>query len=184
MNDQRFTVFRAIAVCSILNFVTVCAAPQDSVITKAISDLGESDSSAIYQRLTLLESNPELSVRLLIDQLQPISHPTRIPPEEFSKHPTAYHIVWCVRALRYLTGLDFTAQTAYRFRRDESIRLQMVQSKRATCTFFGVHMAHDVIYLAPEDAQTAIIQKWHNWYDANRGKIKLDRSLKFNDWYF
>ena len=177
------TLFSAV-LCTLLAFINMPTFAQDSLLVKDVRTLGISDSSHLYSKLSLLEKNSSKAVELLIRELKPIPEIGRILPEEVDKYLIQVHVVWCIRALRYLTAIDFTARTNYVFSDSEKVRSQFVHSKDGACSFFGVHMAHDVIYLAPLDAQRAIILKWQDWYKSNKDQIKLDRSLDFNSWYF
>ncbi len=154
-------------------------------VTTIVKTLGMNDSAKIYDKLAILEkASPDSSVKLLIAQLAPIKGITKIFPEEFSKYPKDLHVIWCIRALRYLTGLDFTAATKHVFRKDDSVRSQLLRVRGDQLSFFAVRMAHDVIYIAPIDTQEKIIMKWEKWYNDNIGRMKVVEPRDFNDWYF
>jgi hypothetical protein len=71
------------------------------------------------------------------------------------KHP---EVVWEIRALRSLTGLDFRARTKSKLNRDESHFLDL-NSKGEIC-FFGTWTSRDRVWVAPLDTQALIIRKW------------------------
>jgi hypothetical protein len=55
------------------------------------------------------------AIPLLIAELHTIPE-TIILPANHDQHRDALHIVWCLRALRYLTHRDFTAKSTHVFR--------------------------------------------------------------------
>jgi hypothetical protein len=164
-----------------------CGADQggeEKRVSIVVKSLGIGDSSQIYERLEELEKNPTESVRLLISELSPIHNVVRIPPEEAHRFHKALHVVWCIRALRYLTGQTFSGATSYRFVGRNNVRQSVLQAEDGGVSFFGVRMAHDVIYLAPLDAQLEIIHKWKRWFGENARIIRFEGRRDFNEWYF
>lgn len=158
----------------------------DENIINIVKSLGINDSTTVYDKLELLRKYPDLSIDLLIKELHMIKV-SKIVPEVYKKYPKEMHVVWCIRALRYLTGEDFMALTSYKFNKSEDGRNQLLHSSDATSkevTFFAVRMSHDVVYIAPLDAQKAIIKKWEQWFNKQTKPIKLAEPRSFNDWYF
>jgi hypothetical protein len=60
-----------------------------------------------------------------------------------------------------VTGLDFTASTRARLRDDEAHFLRV--SSQGEVEFFATWMLRDSDWVAPKDAQVAIIKKWQEW---------------------
>lgn len=151
----------------------------------AIKRLGYSTDSATFRKeMTLLSRNPSKAVSCLIEELQ-IVQETKVLPKDADKHKSTLHIIWCIRALRYLTGIDFTGKTTYEFKKAEEDRTYFLKKDRnSELPFFAVWMSHDVIYIAPEDAQKEIIEKWGKWYSINGESFKYEPVDDINKWYF
>ena len=136
------------------------AAGADSKSAKtAVQRLGFQTKS---EDLAILTNNPAASVKLLIAELSLIPE-KKILNAKQSDHEKAMHVIWCVRALRYLTGLDFHGTTGHRFSatEDEMARRDLLnRSKDGQVAFFAVWMSRDSIYVAPKDTQKEIIAKW------------------------
>lgn len=112
-----------------------------------------------------LEKVPRTSVQLLIEQLHPVRE-VRILASE--NRPGAEHVLWCIRALRYLTGgKDFCARTHYRFADSdiEQRRKYWLYFGHPSCvSFFAMWPSRGSEYIAPEDAQKEIIAEWKRWF--------------------
>jgi len=96
-------------------------------------------------------------------------------------------VVWTMRALRFLTGTNFLAETKHVFGSDE------VEQRRQTLLhkydekkvpFFAVWMSRDSIYFAPEDAQTTIIAQWKLWIEKNKYDLPPIKETRTEEWYF
>ncbi len=153
-------------------------------LAEDVKTLGINDSNYVYKKLELFQNNPDSAVRLLIGELSPITGVTRISPEDISRHLKEVHVIWCIRALRYLTGVDFTAKTQHKFKKEDEVRAYVLRDSGDLFRFFAVRMAHDVIYISPRDVQVKIISKWQNWYLQNAGHIGINKQTDFNQWYF
>jgi hypothetical protein len=139
-------------------------------IEKLVKALGSDDTD--LARIRLLAREPVRSTRLLIAELHPVPGVRILPNERGTNWKDTWHVIWCLRALRYLTGgLEFRAKTAYHFGdgQIEQRRKWFVGgeefSKDGTVRFFGVWMSRDSTYIAPRDAQAGIIRKWKAWYE-------------------
>lgn len=126
-------------------------------------------------------------VELLVAELRPIST-NAISYEEQSLRTDSMHVIWCIRALRYLTGLDFIAPTEHRFKEseEEQTRHQFLHNKSETeVAFFGVWMSREHTFVAPKDAQRAIIEKWRLWLSKEEKNFSYPETLQgFSEWYF
>ncbi len=123
--------------------------------------------------LGVLYQYPTVAARLLTERLQPAAR---------GKHRDHPVVVWYIRALRSLTGLDFTATTRAQLADSEAEYLQ--RDSAGTVHFFGWHMAWDDTWLAPQDAQLAIIRQWRSWF-AKRGRtFRYVNDPKHDHWYY
>ncbi len=118
--------------------------------------LGSDDND--IERIKFLGREPAESARLLVLELHPVDG-VRIMADEHSAprwHDTE-HVVWCLRALRSLTGgMEFRAKTSHKFgdkvieRNRQEITGGKQYSTDGTVRFFGVWMSRDSLYLAPQ----------------------------------
>ncbi|MGZ3524957.1 MAG: hypothetical protein ACXU9L_09220 [Thermodesulfobacteriota bacterium] len=153
-------------------------------ISRLVANLGPDVS---IQELQQLRSDPHLAVRLLVDQLKPVKE-VEIVAWEQKKYIEAMKVVWSIRALRFLTGVDFLSETEYRFGESgtEDTRNQMLHHHRGAkneVSFFGVWMSRDAIYFAPVDAQKKIITKWKEWLRCH-GDTFIPAEERYYGWYF
>ena len=139
--------------------------PNDAEIKAAIARLGEETDSKGFIKFDILYKNPRRSTELLIATLKPI------PRGQFTtgKHP---QVVWNIRALRSLTGLNFRGTTRADLTRDEAHFLDH-DPKTDEVNFFGTWMSRDRVWVAPLDAQTTIIKKWKSWFRKDGQNIHL-----------
>jgi hypothetical protein len=148
----------------------------DAAIIAAIKKLpSTSPSESPDIHFQTFYRNPQRSTELLIAALKPIP---------CGKYLTGHHpeAVWIVRALRSLTGLDFRATTIAELSSDEAHFLDIDGQQQIL--FFGTWMSRDSVWVAPKDAQVAIIKQWQKWF-AQRGRNhKYVNDRNFDDWYF
>ncbi len=129
--------------------------------------------------MKLLAEKPYQSGCLLIKELRNIPE-TAIYSNDEEKHKSSMHIIWCIRALRYLTGLDFKGTTKHIFTKQERDRKYWLTLKNEQeLPFFADWMSRENIYIAPKDAQEEIIKKWKSWFLENGEKFnyKTDTDL-------
>lgn len=148
--------------------------PSDAEIKAAIARLGEADKG--FSELETLYKNPRRSAELLIATLQPV----RRGQYTGGKHP---QIVWNIRALRSLTGLDFRGATQADLTEDEAHFLDH-DPKTDEVQFFGTWMSRDRCWVAPLDAQTTIIKKWRKWFREHGDSFAYVNDRNFDNWYF
>jgi hypothetical protein len=141
-----------------------CAICQDaSGLSDEIKKLGRGwDDFKIVEELA---KTPQISTRLLVSELHPISETRILNGQE---DQDAEHVLWCIRALRYLTGgKEFCAKTDHRFgsSEEEQRRKYWIYFHHKTCaSFFAMWPSRGSEYIAPEDAQKVIIEKWRDWF--------------------
>jgi hypothetical protein len=155
-----------VAVMIVLQFAVINAAlAQDNASVSAEVKklgMGESDDVQIVKRLS---TTPQLSARLLVKELHPVTDARLLAGEN---KPATEHVLWCIRALRYITGgLEFCGKTNHDFGTSqlEKNRKYWLYFKSKSCVpFFAVWPSRGSEYIAPEDAQKVIISKWKNWF--------------------
>jgi len=86
------------------------------------------------------KANPEQAARLIIAELKVVNR----GHYRSGEHPYA---VWCIRALRRLTGKDFKARTRSKLSENEINFLQPDEAGRIR--FFGTWMSRDSVDVAP-----------------------------------
>jgi len=149
----------------------------DDEIRTAIARLPENrpDTNG-FPRFEILYKNPRRSTELLISSLKPVRRGQYLTGE----HP---EVVWKIRALRSLTGLNFRASTHADLTEDEAHFLGH-DPKTDEVEFFGTWMSRDRVWVAPPDAQTAIIRKWQKWYREHGETFTYPNDRNFDNWYF
>jgi len=136
-----------------------------------VRNLGSDDNDV--ERIKFLAAHPAESAFLLVRELHPVTGVRILGSEHYlPKFRDTEHVVWCLRALRTLTGgLDFRAKTNHRFGDSEIEETREWFTggeqfkKDGTVHFFGVWMSRDSLYIAPRDAQLKIIGMWRRWYE-------------------
>jgi hypothetical protein len=156
---------------------------ESSVLTKKIKGLGRGQDD--FKIVDELAKTPRLSAKLLISELHPIRE-TRILNGEHK--PEAEHVLWCIRALRYVTGgKDFCGDTNHNFGAsgEERFRKFWIYFRHKDCaSFFAMWPSRGSEYIAPEDAQVRIIMKWKDWYkeEGTSFNYKAMQNPKPEDW--
>jgi hypothetical protein len=174
-------------VALILAICAACSAgtPTDQksrTLTGIVASLGPDTRPDDLKRL---RADGREAVKLLVATLKPIPE-AKILPQDQNAHRAALHVVWAVRALRYLTGKDFRAPTAHLFGpdEDEQTREQFLKRDGEGVTFFATWMSRDSVYIAPADAQHAIIEAWRRWFSELDENWRPIAEPSINDWYF
>ena len=150
--------------------------PSDAEIRAAIGRLGEETDSKGFVKFEILYKNPRRSTELLIATLKPIRRGQYVE----GKHP---EVVWSIRALRSLTGLNFRGPTQADLTEDEAHFLDHDPTTDEV-NFFGTWMSRDRVWVAPLDAQTTIIRKWQRWFREHGQSFTYVNDRNFDDWYF
>jgi hypothetical protein len=163
-----------LALAGLCLFVIPCSGqePVSDVAIKAAIENLTSDPDVIFQ---VFYKNPERATELLIAALKPTARGDYVR----GQHPQA---VWIVRALRSLTGLDFRAATTADLSDEESHFLD--RNARGQILFFGTWMSRDRTWVAPKDAQIAIIKHWQIWFAKHGHNYKYVNDRIADDWYF
>lgn len=148
----------------------------DAQIRAAIKRMATwgSGDTAPRERFEIFYRNSYRSTELLIAALGPVRR------GHYNQHPQA---VWIIRALRSLTGLDFRAPTRADLTADEAHFLDHDPTSDQVC-FFGTWMSRDRVWVAPYDAQRAIIQKWRAWFAKDGKNHKYVNDPDYDHWYY
>jgi hypothetical protein len=166
-------------VAIILYLIPVAAHAQcntsDAEIKAAIAKLDVGTDENGFVRFEILYKNPRRSTELLISSLKPARH----GQYSSGNHP---QVVWKIRALRSLTGVDFRAKTKSELDEDESHFLD--RNAKGEVRLFGTWMSRDRVWVAPVDAQTAIITRWQDWFKKHGEAFTYVNDRNFDDWYF
>jgi hypothetical protein len=168
--------FAAVIICLLPIAAHAQQEPSDTEIKAAIARLGEGTDENGFVNFEILYKSPRRSTELLISSLKPV----RRGQYQSNKHP---QVVWNIRALRSLTGLDFRALTKADLTEDEAHFLDH-DAKTDEVLFFGTWMSRDSVWVAPLDAQTAIIGKWRKWFEKHGQTFTYVNDRNFDNWYF
>ena len=150
--------------------------PTDSQIRSAIAKAGAGVDERGADVFEVLYKSPRRSTEILIASLKTVKR----GQYRSGEHP---QVVWSIRALRSLTGLDFKAVTKSNLDEDEAHFLDQ-NAKNDEVDFFGTWMSRDRAWVAPVDAQTAIIAKWRDWFEKNGKAFKYVNDRNVDHWYF
>jgi len=173
--SRRFAVLFAAALCFLIPATQAQSGPSDAEIKAAIARLGDNTDAKGFVQFEILYKNPRRSAELLIKQLKPVPRGQYVS----GKHP---QVVWNIRALRSLTGLDFRAETNSDLDEEESHFLDL--NAKGEVRFFGTWMSRDRVWVAPVDAQAIIIKKWQEWFEKNGKTFTYVNDHDFDKWYF
>jgi hypothetical protein len=169
-------------------------------IRQAAKKLGVSDSHTYHKLVETFNVNPHLACKYLINELRVIPE-THIKGYSQEQYPESMHVIWCLRALRSLTGKSFFCKTKYKFNpKEERNRIYwLYKDKKTNCSvdwlnesfkydipFFAVWMSRDSIFIAPPDVQKSIINQWREWYKRDGVNYDYEKSKKvnFEEFYF
>lgn len=156
---------------------------QDKEILHIVKTIGlEKDISKIKLEFAKLRQKPYESVGCLIGELRVLNE-TKILYEDYEKYKDSIHVIWCLRALRYLTGLDFRAPTKYTLK-DGARKYFLSLKEKTNLPFFATTMAHETIYIAPKDTQAEIIRKWREWYLKEGTTFNYKPIEDFDFWFY
>ena len=176
---------RTLAILFVLASVPQASPAQDSTQAARLSaaldripaHLAGGNAEEVEDSLTailrVLYQYPALSAQLLVARLEPTAR---------GRHRDHPAVVWYIRALRSLTGLDFSAATTTQLSDSEASYIG--RDSAGNVRLFGWHMAWDVTWLAPGDAQRAIIRKWRAWDVKEGSGFNYVNDPAHEHWYF
>ena len=158
-------------------------------LSKIVKTLGVNQEE-VAQDFDALADDPHASVALLVSELHPI--PCKVY-YNIKKTEESQHVINCLRALRYLTGLTFTAKTSQVLADDARQFLDFNKqmhddNPEHKIHFFGVWMSRDADFVAPRDAQLSIINQWRKWQRQYGNSFKYVPAKKaaeaMDEWYW
>ena len=155
----------------------------DRAILSIVERLGQEEN--VYPDLERLTKTPVVAACYLIRELRVIPE-TVIMSWNEHEHKPSMHVIWSLRALRYITGgLEFRAKTKYEIEGSEGRRKYFLTYKTTDdLPFFAVWPSRDSVYISPPDTQAAIIEKWRRWYSESGQTFAYKASQRPNEWYF
>ena len=168
--------FAIVALCLLPMPLRAQQGTSDAEIKAAIARLSDDADKNGIDNFAVLYKNPRRSTEILISSLKPVRRGQYLS----NHHP---QVVWNIRALRSLTGLDFRAPTKADLSEEEAHFLDHDAKTDEVC-FFGTWMSRDRVWVAPLDAQTAIIRKWEMWFEHHGRTFSYVHDKNFDNWYF
>jgi hypothetical protein len=158
-------------------------------LAKTASQLGLRPSDPGYG-FDLLAQDPYEAVTLLVKELHPIARRAYF---EDKKTDQSRHVIACLRALRYITGRTFSVTTKAKLNDSERQFLDFDKEMHDSnpshkIHFFGVWMSRNADYVAPEDAQLAIIEAWKRFQKEEGKDFKYrpaaSAAKSMDDWFW
>lgn len=160
---RHIFVFVAVIALFLVTITQYALSQDSSSVSKEVQNLGRGQDN--FRIVETLAKTPQLSTKLLIDALHPIRESRILNGQE---KPDAEHVLWCIRALRYVTGgKSFCAETSHKFgsSEEERNRKYWIYFRNKKCaSFFALWPSRGSEYIAPEDAQISIISQWKVWF--------------------
>jgi hypothetical protein len=187
---MRFALF---FVCIMLSCPAVARTPcehENPEVTRAIAGLTAGKTPEEMAHLfDVLTAFPRIAACHLVNELHPVVSHT-IMPTEAVRFRSVLHVIWSIRALRYIAACqDFRAATKERFRNRSNDTIVNTRTEFLArdgideVPFFSVWMSRDIIFVAAADVQTAVIAKWRVWL-GNDPDFRLGQCEEFERWYF
>lgn len=163
-----------------------------SNIIQIVQGLGRDDNRQhlrCVEDLKELAQSPVAAMDLLIRELKPVD---LIRLDYEGNNPASItegrHVMWCLRAIYFLTGEKFCATTQYKFKDSEldqnRVGLIYDYDQPRKVRFFVEWMSRGTVYFAPTDAQIKIISQWRSWFERQGKTHPYRKDAKLNDWYF
>lgn len=184
----RKHMFLAVASLAALSALPAKAmACTEAEVPAVVKDLGYWAKSPDWQHaMGCLDKHGQIAAGLLLDELHPIPE-TDITLANERDHKAGIHVIWCVRGLRYLTGLNFMAGSAAEIRKQkmpDDRKYWILLQSGDSVKMYGTWMSRDETFIAPPDIQAAVIAKWKAWYAADGANFKYRNDMNFIDWFF
>ncbi len=141
-------------------------------------------SNRMYEiNLDVARKDPPKSVKLLIDNLSIINTNYISRMDKNNEKPIMNTIIYLI-TLRTLTVTGFTAKTSYTFNDKSEIektrKYFLYLYSTNSIPFYSQWMSRNSYFIAPVDAQKAIIKKWKEWYrkNANTWQYNTNQIIK------
>jgi len=161
-------------------------------VANIVESLGKNgqDSQDFQKNVALvheLAPYPKTAVEILIGQLKPVDIvKLDEPANNSSENEKARHVIWCLRALYYITGHKILAHSSYKLTDSDydKNRSGLIATEDGRWAFFTQWMSRGTIYFAPIDAQKTIIKGWKQWETQNLETYNFPQNVNFDEWYF
>jgi hypothetical protein len=120
-------------------------------------------------------THPQRTIELILPTLKPVRRGLSLG---------APNMVWRVRVLQRLSGLAYTAPTRAKLKAEEARWLAPDSLRRVP--FAGENAKLGMTYVAPADAQKAIIAHWRMWWasDAKKPELPMKRHDDDRTWWY
>ena len=164
---------------------------QNRDVASAVRALTAEKSHAELIRLfDVFMAHPQAAACRLVNELKVVKVRV-IKPDEVTRYWTAMHVIWSLRALRYITSCqDFQAGTNEHFDfsgtsdLDTRVRTHfLTREGPGIIPFFSVWMSRDIVVVAAADAQSSIIRAWQTWLFHDRD-FDFKSCQDLDGWYF
>lgn len=157
----------------------------EEMIKTVVTGLGVRQEEGLRETVERLAADAPIAARYLVEELQVVDTSV-VRPSDWDRQRDAMHVIWCLRALRYITNCkQFLAPTTYQFSESERTQEEfLTKHGRERLPFFATWMSRDKTYLAPRDVQEAIILSWQRWYSEEGTTFNYQACGDVDDWYF
>ncbi len=157
--------------------VLVSSTPhEDSLLVGALARMvGVVPGSDTLVAWDLFRAHPQRTVDLILPTLRPVKRDLYLG---------APNMVWRVRVLQRLTGLEFRAPIRARLNPDEQRYLDPDSSHRVR--FAGENRDLGMTWTAPAEAQKAILAMWRAWWEtaAKKPVLPMVRHEDDRKWWY
>jgi hypothetical protein len=146
---------------------------------RAVQDLvrsvGQSDNRDSSDVVAELHRHGQVAVPLLIAELKVVDPDPRVTPENLW-----WHLVWCERALRSITGQRFMFKTKEPIPPD----LDRFRAPDDPLSYAMEWMSRGMVFIAPRDVQSQVIASWKAWFAKNGSSFEVRIYEPYGDWFF
>jgi hypothetical protein len=170
----------AMVAAFIVSVTTLGQACTDTQVRAYCAKVGEISSPEDLDRLL---EEPAEAAACLIKQLRVVRMPV-LKPDDLTRLKDEFRVIWSLRCLRYIThGKEFLAPPGPSRLRGKR-RDFLTKRNKEQVPFFAVWMSRDIVYVAPEAAQRAIIDEWKRWYKVEGRTYDYRKATSYDEWYF
>lgn len=148
-----------------------CRHAPGTTTLEMISSLGRRSCPGDFKCVEALHARAHEAAPLLVAELK-VVNPDGPDPDDG-------HVIWCIRALRCLTGKDFQRRTKVA----GPYAMEEQYPRNEPMPFFWEWMSHGQLFLAPKDVQTAVIEDWRKWI-AENPRFAVQPFTDLGDWYW
>ena len=150
------------------------AAVSDSV-TALVRQLGISKNRDSSEIVAKLHMQGHLAVPLIVGELRVINPHIGVTSED-----EWWHIVWCERALRSITGQYFSFTTKEPLPPD----LAAFRSPEEPLGLAMEWMSRGQVFVAPRDVQVQVINAWKDWLQKKGATFPIQRYEPYGEWFW